>query len=109
MEQERYNSKKTNMFVDIMSLYYPIDKSTLEDILPELLTMNCGVSAFGYNKSQDTYWCKKDIQSKVELSIEIEIISKNADSSTVKFVFFTGTKKQIINFMNQFAESLDWL
>jgi hypothetical protein len=113
MEQENYNNpKNSRMFIDIMSLYYYIDKSTLEDILPQLLSINCGVSAFGYNKSQDAYWFKKDVYSKIVLSVEIEIISKNIASSTIKFVFFTGTQKQITDFMNKFAESLEsirWL
>ena len=77
MEQEKYKRrKKTNMFVDIMSLYYYIEKSTLEDILPELIITHCGASAFGYYRNKDTYWCKKHVYSKTELSMEIEIVSE---------------------------------
>ena len=108
MEPEKYkHRKKSSMFVDIMSLYYYIDKSTLEGVLPRLLVINCQASAFGYNKNQDTYWCKKHIHSKTELSIEIEIITKDMSSATIKFVFLTGTQSQIFNFMNTFAESLE--
>jgi hypothetical protein len=96
------------MFIDIVTLYYDIDKNTLENLIQEILVFNCHVSVFGYNKLQNVYWCKKHIYSKIELSIEIEIISRGITRSSINFVFLTGTHNQIITFMNEFAERLDF-
>jgi hypothetical protein len=98
--------KKSSMFVDIITLCYGIDKHILEERLQNILIAECEVSVFGYNKCQDTYWCKKHLHAKVQLLIDIEIISNCSSSSNIIIVFQTGTQKQILNFMNKFTESL---
>lgn len=104
---KRGKPKKSTMFIDIINLCYGINKTLLEERLQNILIADCEVSVFGYNKSQNTYWCKKHLHAKVQLLIDIEIISNCPSSSKIIIVFQTGTQKQILDFMNKFTESLE--
>ena len=68
-------------FIEYIDIHTNLKKSEIERILLTLLSSKCGMNVIGYNKYDDTYWCKNvknnSILSYYKMQINYNEFNKN--------------------------------
>jgi hypothetical protein len=93
----RGNEIKLNCFVK---------KSELDKIIQHILIDFCNITVLGYDKNEDTYWCKNYDETSCILYIKIQINFNSFDSSEISILPITGDKNNIHMFIYDFNDAI---
>ena len=86
---------------DIYHISLDISKNNLEFILKDILINTYQIDVFGYNNTEDYYWCKIKNRFKIISYVEIKIIYNYDNNTNIFFIAKTHNlfrhQRQIVN------------
>jgi hypothetical protein len=110
IENGSYHSntkKKENLkIVDTHFIEYNIDKKNIYPIIEYTLSQTCGMKVYGYNKSEDNYWCKTMDKSICTFFVTICIESYGVNKSIVNIKQSIGTNYDTKMFVQKFNNTM---
>jgi len=83
-----------------------IDKNKLKTIMVSILSKYCNIKIYGYNKTNEQYWCKNVKEKICSLFMNIEIYSYNYNKTIVILTPITGESNEINLFIEKFKEGI---
>jgi hypothetical protein len=98
--------KEKIIIVDSTLVNCNIDKNKLNTIMVSILSKYCNIKIYGYNKTNEQYWCKNVKEKTCSLFMNIEIYSYNYNKTIVILTPITGESNEIISFIEKFKEGI---
>ena len=89
-----------------INLTYKLSKTDFDAIIQRILIDFCNMTVLGYDKNEDTYWCKKYDKSSCLLHIKIQIHFNSLDRSEISILPIIGNKDEINTFIYDFNDSI---
>ncbi len=89
-----------------IKLNYYVNKREIEKIIQRILIDFCNISILGYDKNEDTYWCKKYNGSSCILYIKFRIHLISFDLSEISIAPILGDKTDINIFVYDFNDAM---
>ena len=84
--------------IEYIDIHTNLKKSEIERILLTLLSSKCGMNVIGYNKYDDTYWCKNVKNNSILSYYKMQINCYGFNKNTIKIIPVVSTKPGIIKF-----------
>jgi hypothetical protein len=85
-------------FIEDIDIHTNLKKSEIERILLTLLSSKCGMNVIGYNKYDDTYWCKNVKNNSILSYYKMQINCYRLNINSIKIIPVVSTKLGIIKF-----------
>ena len=98
--------EKNIQIVDTHFIEYNIDKKTIYSIIEYTLSQTCGMKVYGYNKSEDNYWCKTMDKSICTFFVTICIESYGVNKSIVTIKQSIGSNYDANMFVQKFNNAM---
>ena len=109
MEEQRSNSsikKRRPRVLETHHIHYNIDKSKICPIIEYIFSQTFGFKVFGYNKTDDNYWCKTMVKSNCTFFISISIQTNGVGKSVVTITDKLGTREDFKMFISRFMSAM---
>ena len=85
-------------FIEDIDIHTNLKKSEIERILLTLLSSKCGMNVIGYNKYDDTYWCKNVKNNSILSYYKMQINCYRLNINSIKIIPVVSTKLGVTKF-----------
>jgi len=110
VESSNYSCKSKKKYkyyiVESVRIQYNIDKYKIQNIMENVLSQQCNMKVYGYNKTNDFYWCKEVTNCICTLYVTIDICSYDFNKSFITITPNIGKEKDVQIFIQNFKNAM---
>lgn len=101
------SKKKHKIYmVESVRIQYNIDKYKIQNIMENVLSQQCNMKIYGYNRTSDIYWCKEVTNCICTLYISITIWTHDFNKSFITVTPNIGKEKDVQLFIQKFKNAM---